>query len=640
MSVSVLSLGFLNFAAWMRDLADATDLYGTSLSISDKIQVALEFLGSSVKDSLLNLIFLPSKLVALPAFMSNMYDVTIHGRNVWAQNHHDVSFAGASFDLSNGFKSWGPNLWVALNNSLVLSFPFSAPQMYAAVCLLVWGVPCGFYALSGWVLGQALSMVVVLFGWDGVLTLWQNFELVPMFAGMYFSCRLACRGVQYTLYQPPIKWTEKTRLRKVALETAWASAFNHGGYMHSLGFTTVGGLHHLQSGLTKHAWSHDLNLVFYLVSLSLGCFVFSTVFGALLWVGTRKFYHAGLGSIGRFKLGVPRHFLNVELVDQKVSLILSSFVGLTVSLSLPWFGSDYFVLSPFGWVANDRILPELVKRPSQFYWSRFSHSNPEFDSWRTPHFHDDDNDFFSLMTNDLGFDVSFDEWPYVDHHFQYDVNLFPGDFSWNHRWLLHHRTEEKLDSKYGTGGKAESAVDQTGVYENLGQMDHRLGNKVGLQNRELKLMDIERMYVDEYPSLRMNRERMLTGLTRGQGFVDEIARALFRRDVYLGHQDGLGSDDYLQTLAIKSVKRFRDAHDRTFGLGLMNFFKPFVHKLNLTPVDYALSYNTSRNYDVHQRRDMMLNYLNFICLWNKNGDLWTANGSTYHSAPMGMGNRT
>lgn len=647
MSVSVFSFGFLNFAAWMRDLADATDLYGTSLSQSDKIQVALEFLGSSVKDSLLNFVFLPSKLVALPAFMSNMYDVTIHGGNIFqTQNSLDVVPSGASFDLGLGFKSWGPNFWVALNNSVVLSLPFSAPQLYAVVCLLVWGVPCGFYALSGWVWGQALSMVVVLFGWDGVLTLWQNCEVFALIAGMAFSFRLACRGVQYTLYQPTIKWKETKRLRMVLVETACASAFNHGGYMHSLGFTTAGGLNHLQSGLTQHAWSHDLNLVLYLLGLSLGCFIFSTVLGALLWLGTRKFYTAGLGSVGRFKLGLPRHFLNLEAINQKVSFVLSSLIGLSVSLSLPWFSMDYFVLSPLGLVADDRALPDLVKRPSQFYWSRVHFSNPEYESWIMPHLVEDQDDFWSLgyMNYEFGFDTAFDEPGYVDHHFQNDVQLFPSDFGWNHRWMLHHRTEEKVDSgKFGVAGKAETSTDKTGEFfnldkENRGQTDVRLKDKVGLHTRGLKLMDVEKMYIDEYPSIRMNRENLITS-TRGKGFVDEIARALFRRDVYLGQNDRYGSDDYLQTLAVKSVKRFRDAHDRTFGMGVINFFKPFAHKFNLTPVDYALSYNTSRNYDVHQRRDMMLNYLNFICLWNKNGDLWTNNGAQYNSAPVGMGNR-
>ena len=228
-------------------------------------------------------------------------------------------------------------------NSFFFTLPISIIHIVALRRLIIQGIPAGVFTISGYLLGQFLFLICVLFGFRFVLIPWLTFEPLNYIIGFILIFKIIYSMVQEPLVQIRTWDWKNTKYQNFFLTSfalAWCEQTSIFQYLGNISLTSNPTL--LEGFSTTSALTSLISHTNYLVGISLGSIFFTITWGFLFV----KLLALILSYTPLFKSSFMQ-MLN------KATFILA--LGFSLS-SIPYYGLDYIFTGPLGFISQDRIL--------------------------------------------------------------------------------------------------------------------------------------------------------------------------------------------------------------------------------------------------------------------------------------------
>lgn len=299
-----------------------------------------------------------TNFIELPCTFKGNFIAIIEGKNILE------SAVSPSFFQFLETKSLTSNYLVTgFLNSFFLALPLSIPHLLTLRAFLINGLPAGLYAAAGTILGQFTFLVCVFFGFEFILTPFFTFEPFNYILGLVIVINLLYNMV----HKPNMGVLNKTQsslllkffgLNFLFAWTEQTSLFQYFGNLTVNRFPTLlqGATDVVSQG--NFLASFVLPNAFYLIGILVGSICWTIFFG---------FCFITLRSFVAQKLTIPFMFLNERI--HKLTLILTFTFCLT---SIPYYGLDYLIASPLGFISQDKALDFLKAKPNYQYEARKS----------------------------------------------------------------------------------------------------------------------------------------------------------------------------------------------------------------------------------------------------------------------------
>ena len=230
-------------------------------------------------------------------------------------------------------------------NSLFLTFPVSIVHIITIRRLYIKGIPAATFSLAGYILGQILFIVSVIFGLRFIINPWFTLEPLNYIIGLIIIFRLIYNMTNENLRELT-GWNQPQYINFFATSflLAWCEQTSLFQYLGNLNFGPTASALEISSKLTTFTTLFEHS--FYIIGLVSGSILFAILWGVL--------------------------FLQIKnLFIAYTPLFLSSFVQtvntgsfvLAIALSLssiPFYGLDYLTTGPLGFVSQDRVFKNTV----------------------------------------------------------------------------------------------------------------------------------------------------------------------------------------------------------------------------------------------------------------------------------------
>ena len=230
-------------------------------------------------------------------------------------------------------------------NSFFLSLPFSVISIVSIRRLLIQGIPAGVYSIGGYLVGQILFLACAIFGVRQILIPWLTLEPLSYVLGLILIFRLIYSMTAETLtelkgwFLPQYKTFFIT-----SFVLAWceqSSLFQYLGNLTASSNVTV-----FESFSSSSPISSFFSHFVYLLGISSGCLFFTGLWGVF-------FLQVKNWCI----LYTPVFLTSFIQFINKTSFVLALAFSLT---SIPFYGLDYLVTGPLGFVSQDTLFNNTV----------------------------------------------------------------------------------------------------------------------------------------------------------------------------------------------------------------------------------------------------------------------------------------
>ena len=231
-------------------------------------------------------------------------------------------------------------------NSFFLSLPLSIVHVLSIRRLLIQGIPAGVYSIGGYVLGQLIFITCTIFGIREVLLPWINLEPLNYLLGVILIFRIIYSMTSDLSLKPLRGWflSEYKTYFLTSLLLAWCEQSSISQYFGNLTISPDVSL--------LESFSSNSSVGSFFSHFS---YIFGILFGSIIFIGLW----------GAFCLQVKNWFI------LNTPLFLSSFIqfinkitfviGIALSLSsIPFYGFDYLLTSPFGFVSQDNVFKKTI----------------------------------------------------------------------------------------------------------------------------------------------------------------------------------------------------------------------------------------------------------------------------------------
>lgn len=230
-------------------------------------------------------------------------------------------------------------------NSFFLSLPISVVSFLAIRRLLIQGIPAGVYSIGGYLTGQIVFLVCTLFGIRQILIPWMTLEPLSYLLGLVLIFRII-----YSMIGEPLKelpgWfrPEYKTFFISSFILAWCeqtSLFQYLGNLTASSNVTI-----LESFSSSSPLSSFLSHFIYILGISSGCLFFTFLWG---------FFFLQLKN---WCLLYTPLFLSsfIQLVN-KTTFVVVLALSFT---SIPFYGFDYLLTGPFGFVSQDTLFKNTM----------------------------------------------------------------------------------------------------------------------------------------------------------------------------------------------------------------------------------------------------------------------------------------
>ena len=249
-----------------------------------------------------------------------------------------------------------------LLNSFFLILPFSPARILWIRRLVVQGVTAGILSGLGLIIGQFIFLVIVLFGFRPILSIWSALEPFSFIIGLIWF--LVIFDELCSKKALPIEWDDKKQCSRMFLQSLFLGCVEQttmGQYLAGLtttsepfineGFDAVG---HFQFYLSQMT---------YLIGIGIGLCTFGGLLGWTLWKGARTWYQYSSLPYQMWKM-------------QRVNPLLILIYGSTILSSIPYYSWDYLFAKPLGFIPDDKAFD----RPGSNWASVIS--DPQLPRWR------------------------------------------------------------------------------------------------------------------------------------------------------------------------------------------------------------------------------------------------------------------
>jgi hypothetical protein len=230
-------------------------------------------------------------------------------------------------------------------NSLSLTFPISIIHIIAIRRLYIKGIPAAVFSISGYLLGQIFFISSVVFGLRTIITSWFTLEPLNYIIGLILIFRLIYNMTQENLRE--LSGWNQPQFKNFFLTSfllAWCEQSSIFQYLGNLNFNPTTSLLEINSLGTN--FNIFIDHFFYILGLVIGCFVFTILWG-LIFIQIKNL----------FIQYTPLFLSNFIQTINTGSFIIA--IGLCLS-SIPFYGFDYLITGPLGFVSQDRIFKNTI----------------------------------------------------------------------------------------------------------------------------------------------------------------------------------------------------------------------------------------------------------------------------------------
>nr|YP_009367776.1 hypothetical chloroplast RF1 [Neodangemannia microcystis]ARK14797.1 hypothetical chloroplast RF1 [Neodangemannia microcystis] len=248
-----------------------------------------------------------------------------------------------------GVTNSNQNLFLTgLGNSFFLALPLSVSHLLVFRRLVIQGVPSGLVAASGLITSQFIFIGAILFGCRRLIIPWFATEPFTFILGLFLILTIIYDMAHEGRIRP-ISFKEKPLLLKIFGLTfllTWTEQSSLFQYISNL--TVTNQLTILDSISALKDSSYLLNHSMYLISLTIGNIIFTGLFGMLFLNLIQLFVR-----FSKQPYSVCVKNLNFGILTFTLALSLTS---------IPYYGFDYLITNPLGFVSQDKSLEKINLR--------------------------------------------------------------------------------------------------------------------------------------------------------------------------------------------------------------------------------------------------------------------------------------
>ena len=234
---------------------------------------------------------------------------------------------------------------LGLFNSIFLTLPFSITHIISIRRLFIQGIPAGVFSIGGYVCGQILFLMAVLFGLRPVLIPWLTTEPLTYLIGVVIIFRTVYQMTQENL-------SELTGWKNVSYRNFFLTSFILSWCEQSSIFQYLGNISISPKSTILEGFANDTLFSSYFTHF---CYIFGIFVGSILFNFLWGFFFL---EIKKWCIRYTPLFLSsfIQTIN-KVSFILA----LSLSLStLPFYGFDYLITNPLGFISQDRVFKNTI----------------------------------------------------------------------------------------------------------------------------------------------------------------------------------------------------------------------------------------------------------------------------------------
>jgi hypothetical protein len=230
-------------------------------------------------------------------------------------------------------------------NSFFLSLPISVVHILSIRRLLIQGIPAGIYSIGGYIFGQVIFLSLTLFGVRQLLIPWLTLEPLNYILGIIVIFR-----VIYSMTQENLKELNGWFLPQyksyflTSLLLAWCEQSSIFQYLGNL--TLSSNVTILESFSSNSSLSSLLTHFLYILGIFIGFLIFTFIWGVVFL------------QLKNWCILYTPLFLSsfIQLIN-KTSFIITLALSLS---SIPFYGFDYLVTGPLGFVSQDTVFKNTV----------------------------------------------------------------------------------------------------------------------------------------------------------------------------------------------------------------------------------------------------------------------------------------
>lgn len=481
--------------------------------------------------------------IELPTTFKHNYIAILEGKNLF-ETALEIELDKQYFSFFEYSSLNSKNFFIGFLNSFFLVLPFSIPQILSIRNLLINGIPAGICSALGIICGQVLFFSFILFGFEFIIIPFLTCEPFNLLLGLFLLVNLL-----YNMIHNPnmkiVNFSNKNQnillklfgLNFILAWTEQTSIYNFFGNI------TLGSSSNILE-INENVQFFFFNNIFYLLGILIGSLMFTLFFGFLL-INISNFFSNTIFSKTPF-----------IILNERFHYISLSIITILCFNNIPYYGFDYLVYGPLGFISEDRFLDNNI---SKVVYNSFKRSK-------------DKPAIITIATNPLNFDKS-------------DlIKIEPKTFLKYEQYSLQSETFWKN--------------------RNFLRSDQRNSSRKQIKSNEKNNFKKIQFEVPNYET--SNLELYSTKLQKKENAIEEIFIQLFRNDVYLGYQDANSKNQ------IKQVQIHREFREKYYNnpiyKALINLdMYPFLLG---QPKNYNLSIDDEINLFKH--RLVLQNYLNTI----------------------------
>lgn len=230
-------------------------------------------------------------------------------------------------------------------NSFFLSLPLSIVHILSIRRFLIQGIPSGVYSIGGYVIGQVLFLTLTLFGVRQILIPWLTLEPLNYVLGIILIFRVIYSMTRENLTE--LKGWALPQYKNYFLTSfllAWCEQSSIYQYLGNL--TLSSNVTILESFSSNSSISSFFTHFLYIFGIFIGYLVFTFLWGFF-------FLQVKNWCI----LYTPLFLSSFIQSINKISFVITLALSLT---SIPFYGFDYLVTGPLGFISGDSVFKNTV----------------------------------------------------------------------------------------------------------------------------------------------------------------------------------------------------------------------------------------------------------------------------------------
>jgi len=321
--------------SFIRDYLEIlSDAAGSTASSIEIFHVTCQFFITSITKGLAYLVTFGwvRDILYLPIILPQWQDAIL-SEHFFSEDFHINLFSVLTNSSQNNVISL---LILGFLNSFICCLPFSTVHFLSLRRLFVQGVSAGIASILGMIFGQCLFITLIIFGARSLLIPWLNLDPLNYFLGIGFIFIIVYDMANEKRIRP-VEMSEQRTLIKIFFISFLLSL---------LEYATVG----------QYFGNINFSNEFSLLTLN-GIGSFRSNFSYILGLVIGHLFFSGLFL--EFTLFIRKGLLRLSGVPYSVWLKQTNFIFLTFIFgfnlsSIPYYGLDYLITKPFGFISQDK----------------------------------------------------------------------------------------------------------------------------------------------------------------------------------------------------------------------------------------------------------------------------------------------